>query len=67
MKVLACQSTFELTTYSRLLSVNYVAPPGFEPATYRSRNRQINHSAIVPCILIATVSDRVFSIVAAEQ
>jgi len=34
-----------------LLRIGKVAPPGFEPATYRSRNRLLNHSATAPLLL----------------
>jgi len=41
-------SKCEWITYSRLLRVETVSPPGFEPATYRSRSQHANHSATAP-------------------
>jgi len=45
MKGLVGLSKCEWITYSRLLRVEKDSPPGFEPATYRSRSRHTNHSA----------------------
>jgi len=48
MKGLVGLSKCEWITYSRILRVEIVSPPGFEPATYRSRSRHTNHSATAP-------------------
>jgi len=48
MKGLVGISNCEVITYSRLLRVNYVTMPRFEPATYWSINRHVNHSATAP-------------------
>jgi len=48
MKGLVSLSKCEWLTYSKLLRVEKVAPPGFEPATYISRNEQVNYSATAP-------------------
>jgi len=48
MEGLVGLSKCEWITYSRLLRVEKVAAPRFESATYRSRNRHVNHSTTVP-------------------
>jgi len=45
MKGLVGLSKCEWKTYWRLLRVEKVSPPGFEPATYKFRSRHANHSA----------------------
>jgi len=48
MKGLVGLSKCEWITYSSLLCVEKVSPPGFEHTTYRSRSRHANHSATAP-------------------
>jgi len=50
MKGLVGLSECKLIIYSSIVRVEKVVPPGFEPASYRSRNRHVNHRVSNPRI-----------------